>query len=107
MSLRRYAGCALILLALACGHPKGDRGSVDTVMVFSAAPPSSPQDSGRGPSSEVLRKTIGSYYGKLITADSAAKVIVDYLETNQSLNANFDEELTNAITREQRRRAHR
>ena len=51
--------------------------------------------------------TIGSYYRKLITADSAAKVIVDYLETNQSLNANFDPELTNAIQREQRRRAHR
>ncbi len=106
MALRLCVGCSLLLLAVACGHREGDRDSVDTVMVFSATP-SPPQDSTHGPSKDVLTVTIGSYYRKRITADSAARVIVEYLETHQSFNAVLDPELTNAIKREQKRRAHR
>ena len=106
MALRLYVGFALALLVAACGHRDADRASADTVMVFGAAPPSSPQDSNRAPSKEVMTRTMGSYSGKLITADSAAKVIVDYLETHGSFNAALDPDLVNAIKREQRRRAH-
>ncbi len=105
MVLTLYVGCSLLLFTVACGRREADRDSVDTVMVFSATP-SSPQDSSHGPS-KVLTATIGSYYARRITADSAARVIVDYLEIHQSFNANLDPELTNAIRREQKRRAHR
>ena|SRR5256885_1738086 len=106
MALRLCVGCSLFLLAVACGRREADRDSVDTVMVFSATPPSSPQDSSHGPSKAVVT-AIGSYYRKRITADSAARVIVDYLETHHSFNAALDPALTNAIMREQKRRAHR
>ena|SRR5438034_7923072 len=106
MSLRLCVGCSLLLLAVACGHREADRDSVDTVMVFSATP-SPPQNSSHGPSQNVLMASIRSYYAKRITADSAARVIVDYLEIHQSFNAALDPELTNAIRREQKRRAYR
>jgi hypothetical protein len=102
MSIRFYVGCALLLLAVGCRPRDADRESVDTVMVFAAAP----QDSSQGPSMNDVILTMGGYTRKRITADSAARVIVDYLQTHQSLNISLDPELQAAVRREQKQRAH-
>lgn len=54
MSIRIYLGCSLLLLTVGCGRRSADRESVDTVMVFQAAPPSATQDSSHAPASPVI-----------------------------------------------------
>jgi len=53
MSIRIYLGCSLFVLTVGCGRRSGDRNSVDTVMVFQAAPPALKQDSSPAPAGAV------------------------------------------------------
>lgn len=61
-------------------------------------------DADRVPSRASVLSTLGDYSHRLITADSAARVVVDYLEVAQTLNVELDATLRNAIARELRRR---
>ena len=103
MSIRVRLSLSLLFLALSCRRGS-QQSAVDTTMVFVAAPtPSSQAD--RVPSEHTLDVTLRAYAEKRVSADSAAKVIVDYLDAGHSLNAAFDPKLKSAIERESRRRA--
>jgi hypothetical protein len=70
--------------------------------VYGQYPPR-PQDSIKTsvPSIDSLMTILDAYADKHISADSAAKVIVDYLlRTNESLNFQMDAELRDAVNRE-------
>ena len=54
MSIRIYLGCSFHLLTVGCGRRSADRESVDTVIIFQAAPPAATQDSTLGPGSPVI-----------------------------------------------------
>ena len=73
-------------------------------MVFVAAPPPSSAQA-RVPSKDSLDATLRGYVEKRVSAEAAAKVIVDYLDAGHSLNAAFDPDLKRAIDREIKKRA--
>ena len=57
------------------------------------------------PSQDSLDATLRGYMEKRVSAEAAAKVIVDYLDAGHSLNAAFEPELRRAIDREIKKRA--
>jgi hypothetical protein len=70
--------------------------------VYGQYPPR-PQDSVQTsvPSIDSIMTILDAYADKRISADSAAKVIVDYLlGTKESLNVQMDAELRDAVNRE-------
>jgi len=75
-------------------------------MVFTANPPSARADStARVPSRRQVAEALWAYAKQQMSADAAAKVIVDYQKkTGQSLNIPMDEQLLAAVRREQERR---
>ena len=79
--------------------------TVDTVMVFSAPPPAAHADSStRAASMERVVAALNAYAQHHISADSAAKVIVEYQKkTGRPLNIVMDSELIAAVRREQQR----
>ena len=79
--------------------------TVDTVMVFSAAPQAAHADSAtRAASMEKVTAALNAYAQHHISADSAAKVIVEYQKkTGRPLNIVMDSELIAAVRREQGR----
>jgi hypothetical protein len=56
------------------------------------------------PSEESVLSILDAYSHGLITADSAARVVLDYLQVSHSLNVELDAGLRNAVRRELRRR---
>ena|SRR5437867_11419412 len=104
MSIRVALSLSLLFLALACRRGS-QNAAVDTTMVFAAAPTPPSSQVGRVPSEHLIDVTLRAYAEKRVSADSAAKVIVDYLDAGHSLNAAFDPELKSAIERESRKRA--
>ena len=100
MAIRASLAFPLFCMAFACGRGS-DEARVDTTMVFVPAPPSfSP-----APSEDSLNATLVAYAQKRVTAEAAARVIVDYVNAGHSYNAAFGPELLHAIQREFRRRA--
>ena len=70
--------------------------------VYAQYPPR-PQDSVQTsvPSIDSVMTVLDAYADKRISAESAAKVVVDYLlRTNESLNVQMDAELRDAVNRE-------
>ena len=104
MSIRVRLSLSFVFLALSCRRGS-QQSAVDTTMVFVAAPTRPSSQAGRVPSEHTLDVTLRAYAEKRVSADSAAKVIVDYLDAGHSLNAAFDPKLKSAIERESRRRA--
>lgn len=68
--------------------------------VFSTTP-----EAVRVPSQEFVLGILDDYSHHLITADSAARVVVDYLQVAQTLNVELDAGLREAVARELKRRA--
>jgi len=86
---------ALYLLALLLAASSG-------LCVYGQYPPR-PQEPAQTsvPSIDSLMTVLDAYADKRISADSAAKVIVDYLlGTKESLNVQMDAELIDAVNRE-------
>ena len=104
MTLKLALVLAVIGLPSACGRRSSERDTADTVMVFEAAPPSTLRGSASDSARRIMLAALSAYSVKRISADSAARVVVDYLDAQYSVNAAFDSELVNAIKREQRRR---
>jgi hypothetical protein len=77
-------------------EPDTSNATVDTTMVFVAAPPPSSAQASRVPSEDSRKATLRGYVEKRVSAETAAKVIVDYLDAGHSLNAAFDPELKRA-----------
>lgn len=79
--------------------------TVDTVMVFSAPPQAAHADSAtRAASMEKVVAALNAYAQHHISADSAAKVILEYQKkTGRPLNIVMDSELIAAVRREQGR----
>ena len=79
---------------------------VDTVMVFSATPQASHADSStRAASMEKVTAALNAYAQHRISADSAAKVIVEYQKkTGRQLNIVMDSQLIAAVRRQQGRK---
>ncbi len=103
MSLR--VGLSLLFLSLALACRRGsENATVDTTMVFVAHPTPPSGQATAVPSEDSIDATFRAYIEKRISADAAAKVIVDYVNSGHSLNANFDPELRRAIDREIRKR---
>ena len=96
----------LVSLALACGHGE-QQADFDTSMVFIAAPPPSALDSARAPSRDSLIAVLERYREGRVTADQAAVVVVDYVRVYPNFNADIDDRLQRAISREFTRRANR
>jgi len=88
----------LFLLSVGCSRPPG-KSSVDTVMVFTNAPPCPRRDSLSVPSRDFVLSAIDAYHQKRIAVDSAATVILAYLGTGRLLNVQIDEDLQAALTR--------
>src|SRR5690242_6262870 len=90
----------------ACARRDDARSSVDTVMVFQATPRSAARESATAQSTPApLAVALQAYAQRRITADSAARVVVDYLEkSGQAVNAEMDAPLRDAVKREIRRR---
>ena len=103
MSIRVVLSFSLLFLALACRRGSQNV-AVDTTMVFAAAPAPRSSEAARVPSEHLIDATLRAYAEKRVSADSAAKVIVDYLDAGHSLNAAFGPELKSAIERESRKR---
>ena len=79
--------------------------TVDTVMVFSAPPQAAHADSStRAASMEKVVAALNGYAQHLISADSAAKVIVEYQKkAGRPLNIVMDSQLIAAVRRRQGR----
>ena len=99
---------ALSLLFACRSHEAREEAAedVDTVMVFSANPQAAHADSStRAASMEKVTAALNAYAQHRISADSAAKVIVEYQKkTGRPLNIVMDSELIAAVRREQQRR---
>ncbi len=104
--MRSLASTALVLVLASCRSDGARQETVDTVMVFTANPPSARADStARVPSRRQVAEALWAYAKQQMSADAAAKVIVDYQKkTGQSLNIPMDEQLLAAVRREQERR---
>jgi hypothetical protein len=50
-------------------------------------------------------RVLEAYSERRVTADAAAKVVLDYVQPGRFLNAEFDTALREALSREQGRRA--
>ena len=84
---------------LSCG--RGSRqGSVDTTMVFMNAATCPPRDSLTAPSRDSVMAALAAYHDKKVTADAAAAIVLHYLDTGRELNAEIDDQLQAALTRE-------
>jgi len=99
--MRPLAVIALVATIAGCnrGGARGD--SVDTAMVFVAAPAPAPGDSVRWQRSlDSVHSAFASYSGGRISADSMAKVIVHYIKsTGRPLNISMDDPLRAAVRR--------
>jgi len=104
--VRSLASIALVLVLASCRSDGARQETVDTVMVFTATPPSASADStARVPSRREVAKALWAYAQHQLSADEAARVIVDYQKrTGQSLNIPMDDQLLAAVRREQERR---
>jgi hypothetical protein len=88
---------AVLVLVAACGSHKAEQESVDTSLVFVPAPPGFPSRDQMNS----LMTALNAYSKKQISADSAAKVIVDHMRsTRRSLNMPMDPALQAAVARE-------
>ena len=94
MTMSRWLTVCLVL-SLACGGRRQE-GGADTTMVFTNAAPCPVRVA---PSRDSVVAALGAYHAKKITADSAASIMLAYLDTGKELNVTVDDELQAAITR--------
>ena len=100
--MARYAVFMVIgSLVGACARSSADRPAADTTTAVVAAP-ATPRDSM--PSQDSVLATLSHYFAKQISAESAAKVIVEYANGGGQLNFETDAELRSAIAREMKKR---
>jgi hypothetical protein len=91
-------------LLATCGRGTAERDSVDTALVF-VATPATGHDSGSEQSMHPVMAVLEAYSEKRITADAAAKLIVDHMMKGaQPINVEMDAPLRDAIAREMKRR---
>jgi hypothetical protein len=69
-------------------------------MVFMNAAPCPPRDTLTAPSRDSVIAALTAYHDKKITAEAAAAIVLHYLDTGRELNAEIDDELRAALTRE-------
>jgi hypothetical protein len=101
--MRPFAITFIIVGALvACDRRDAAEGSVDTSMVFVAAPAPAPADSAFSRRLlDSVNIAVEAYSRGRITADSAAKVMMDYINrTHRPLNIEIDERLRAAFLRQ-------
>ena len=73
---------------------------MDTTIVFMNAATCPPRDSLTAPSRDSVIVALTAYHDKKITADAAAPIVLHYLDTGRELNAEIDDDLQAALTRE-------
>lgn len=97
---------ALVLMFAACSSEEAQQETVDTVMVFTATPSRGRSDSAtRAQSMNEIMAALNAYAEHTMSADEAAKVIVDVQrKSGRSLNIVMDPPLLAAVRREQERR---
>ena len=103
--MRSIATTVLLITICACGRKSAQQESVDTVMVFEEAP-SPPRDTAR---QRLLRDSLfaalAPYYKGRMSAEDAAKIIVDYqMRGAGPINISMDARLLAAARRETERR---
>ncbi len=102
--MKPWMSFPILVLVVACSR-SSERATVDTTLVVGVAPPRpSAADIARSPTLDSVMATLEAYSEKRITADAAAKVVLDYVQIGRFLNVEFDADLRRAIGNESKRR---
>ena len=101
--MRSLYRLSVLGLLVACGRGS-DQAAADTAKAFVEYRPSS-IDTANARSRDSVMRVLEAYSERRVTADAAAKVVLDYVQPGRFLNAEFDTALREALSRDQRRRA--
>jgi hypothetical protein len=105
MSVSTATFIVLLAVLAGCNHKSADASRLDTSAVAVAAPRAPASSGDTVPSMDSVMKAFNAYEANQITAQAAAKVIVDHiLGSGQAMNLAMDPALSDAVAREMKNR---